>query len=671
MGSPSPKYTSLGSTPLFTPIVGELLKKRIQAWSIETGLPATVRVCIGDKTYNLHKHQLMAKSGYFRSALSVSHEAELPKQFPGGPQAFEMVALFCYGSVLLSMDPFNVATLRCAAEFLEMHEDYSAGNLCERSDLYLNQVVLQRWEDTLIVLQKSQILLPWAEDLLMVSRCIESLAFMACMEVLDPEQRGKPVPNLQALANQPWNSETVREIAGKELWIKDLIALPFGIFERIIGSMRRQGMEEKFVSPIIVFYANKWVLSRKTHLYLETMSENNGIQHENSMITVILDGLIDLLPLGKKTGRVIPVGFLFSLLSKALNLDLSSGRKEKLKAQITSLLHFAQKEDVFLPPKSVESITSSHEFETIVDIFSNFASLYAHVNSHGTSIVADLWDKFLTQVAPDPYLGPSRFMDLLEIVPISARETHDHLYTVINTFLSSHPDASQHEKICVCRHLNCEKLSQETCIQAVRNEFMPLRLIIQALFAQQLKNHRVFKDCSDSFRYISHSSEFSGSQLGQIYQKPNNQRDSPYKPSENGIEGEDEGIDGAPLGSLLEREMIKDQSESMRREYESTSFRVQKLEEEIMSLKTKLQWRNPTKESVCLDESRRVGKPLGHVSSCIGSMSWVSHRKYANRLLKVFYKIRALGWGKSKRKQAASTPNPCHTLNPIHDIYDC
>lgn len=89
-----------------------------------------------------------------------------------------MISLFVYGSSTL-VDPFNVASLRCAAEFLEMTEEYTSGNLCERFDIYLNQVVLQSWEDTLIVLQKCQSLDPWAEELLIVSRCIESLAFMA------------------------------------------------------------------------------------------------------------------------------------------------------------------------------------------------------------------------------------------------------------------------------------------------------------------------------------------------------------------------------------------------------------------------------------------------------------------------------------------------------------
>lgn len=112
---------------------------------------------------------LISKSGYFRRVLAELPECRLQDEFPGGWEAFEMVALFIYGSSS-PIDPFSVAALRCAAEFLEMTEDQCSGNLCERCDLYLNQVVLQSWGDTLIVLQKCQTLLPWAEDLLIVSR---------------------------------------------------------------------------------------------------------------------------------------------------------------------------------------------------------------------------------------------------------------------------------------------------------------------------------------------------------------------------------------------------------------------------------------------------------------------------------------------------------------------
>lgn len=145
---------------------------------------------------------LVSRCGYLRQAIlrcgdGDGEVVELPASFPGGSEAFEVIGLYCYGDAV-ALDPFNVAAVRCAAEFLDV------SGLGARCDLYINQVVLQSWDDALIVLQRCQPLLPVAEELLVVSRCVESLAFMACMEILDPDgdeqRRERDQPGLLAAA---------------------------------------------------------------------------------------------------------------------------------------------------------------------------------------------------------------------------------------------------------------------------------------------------------------------------------------------------------------------------------------------------------------------------------------------------------------------------------------
>ncbi|KAL6975622.1 hypothetical protein U1Q18_024415 [Sarracenia purpurea var. burkii] len=628
--------------------------------SQETGLPVSVRVQVSGKTFNLHKYPVFSKSGYLKRNLNESNEVELPEDFPGGPEAFAMIVLFIYGSSTL-VDPFNVATLRCASEFLEMTEDYGSGNLCARFDIYLNQVVLQSWDDTLIVLQKCQTLLPWAEDLLIVSRCIESLAFMACMEILDPERRRyQPVITLDALAGRAWSTETVKEMLSHDLWIKDLIALPFGFFRRIIGSLRRQGMKEKYVGPIVVFYANKWLLSKKTTQFWE----NDG--DSKTKASVILEGVLDLLPMAeKKASKAIPPGFYFSLLSRSLELGLGSERKSKLEDQISSVLHLAKVEDFLIIPRNgTGSVSCSIDLVTMERIFSTYVSSNT-TPSPSNSIVAEMWDMYLSYSSTDAKIGPERFMELIQTVPVSSRENHDHLYRALNAFLQAHPNISQEEKGLVCKYLNCQKLSQEMCIEAVQNESMPLRLIVQALFVQQLNAHQVFKECSDSFRYAHHAGEFSGSLSSSRYanSKTQNQGESPL------MEGEEAVI--RPLSSLLQKDLAMQRSE-----YESTSFRIQNLEQELMSLKKSLQLQkiSTKKEQVTKKVKpannniqslkvyviggrrtlRRMRNPLGQVSACIGSVNFSSHKKYASKLLKVFCRIGSFGKRKSKRESGDS-----------------
>ncbi|CAN0897494.1 BTB/POZ domain-containing protein At5g48130 [Linum grandiflorum] len=612
METASSKDSSVASSSSISssPNVRALLKIKILSWSQETGLPVTVRVRLGERTLRLHKNPLFSKSGYFKKRLMETSEVELPPDFPGGPETFETIALFAYGSST-SIDPFNVAALRCAAEFLEMNEEPN-NNLCEWFDLYLNQVVLQNWDDTLIVLQRCQTLLPWCEELLIVSRCIESLAFMACMEILDPDRRReKPVVTLESLVGQPWRCETVNEIASLDLWIKDLIALPFVFFRRIIGSLRRQGMKEKYVTPIIVFYANKWIIDENANADID-----------------VLQGVVDLLALKGKASRAVPVGFYFGLLSRSLEVGLGDDSKAKLQDQIVTLLHFSQVEDFLFPKKG--SISSSNELAIMEKIFSGY--------EHHSSTVAELWDSYLSHIVSDRKMETKRFIELLETVPVSCRQSHDQLYRAMNTFLQAHRDISQDEKAAVCKYLNCQNLSQEACVEAVQNDMLPLRLIVQILFVQQLNTHHAFKECSDSFRY----GDFSGSlTTSSRCPKSQNLTESPY-------------TDGA---ETLNFYLQKERWDFSRKEYESTSFRIQSLEQELVSLKKTIQLQKGDKMESNKMETRSLSKKrnqVGQVAGCVNSVNFASQRKYARKLLKFFQRISSFGSRKSKRKTSVN-----------------
>ena len=228
--------------------------------------------------------------------------------------------------------------------------------------------------------------------------------------------------------------------------------------------------------------------------------------------------------------------------------------------------------------------------------------------------------------------------------------------------LQTHPGLSQDEKGAVCKYLSCQKLSQEVCIEAVQNELMPLRLIVQALFVQQINTHQAFKECSDSFRY-AHWGDLSGSLSSSRcpYSTSQNFGDSPY------TDGPD--LSSRPLGFLLQKDTMMQQLKFSTREYESTSFRIQNLEQELMSLKKSLQLQNiATKSEQELVksqkmkpyglESRSLSKkrnPLGQVTGCISSVNFASQRKYASRLMKVFRRITWFGSRKAKRKAGNSS----------------
>lgn len=213
---------------------------------------------------------------------------------------------------------------------------------------------------------------------------------------------------------------------------------------------------------------------------------------------------------------------------------------------------------------------------------------------------------------------------------------------------------SQEEKAGVCKYLSCERLSQEACIEAVQNELMPLRLIVQALFVQQVNTHQAFKECSESFRCTA---PFSGSLASSRCpnSKSLNLCESPYT--------DEPELGSRALSCLLQNEKFTgDRYELSRNDYESTSFRLQSLEQELMCLKRNLQWHNMPKKSEPVSsktiglERRSLSKrrnPTGRVTACIGTMNFAAQRNYASRLLTVLRRFSLFGSRKSKRKAVA------------------
>ena len=53
--------------------------------------------------------------------------------------------------------------------------------------------------------------------------------------------------------------------------------------------------------------------------------------------------------------------------------------------------------------------------------------------------------------------------------------------------LQAHPTLSEHERKRLCRVMDCQKLSIDACMHAAQNERLPLRVVVQVLFSEQVK----------------------------------------------------------------------------------------------------------------------------------------------------------------------------------------
>ncbi|WOK92338.1 BTB/POZ domain-containing protein [Canna indica] len=238
--------------------------KRTSDWINSQELPSDIDVKVGGVTFPLHKFLLVSKCGYIQRLAS---DANRPKNslieifdVPGGSEAFELVAKYCYG-ITFEITTDNVAMLRCVAEYLEMTEDYAAGNLVSRTEAYLEEVGLASLSAAVTVLHKSENLLPMSEKVKLMSRCIDAVAFMAhdsqmCSSstTADNFQEGFPSSS-QPKAIVDW-------------WAEELTVLRIDTFQRVLMAMKARGFKQYDLGPVIMLYAQKSLRGKLMALFL-------------------------------------------------------------------------------------------------------------------------------------------------------------------------------------------------------------------------------------------------------------------------------------------------------------------------------------------------------------------------------------------------------------------
>lgn len=179
-----------------------------------------------------------------------------------------------------------------------------------------------------------------------------------------------------------------------------------------------------------------------------------------------------------------------------------------------------------------------------------------------------------------------------------------------------HRHFTQDERQMVCGILNCQKLSPEMCSHAVQNELMPLRMIVQAMFVQQLQTRNVLSGHLQ-FSGMGRSSRFDSGRQGvpgpavaswrriSVGHRVSSTTDS-FRSSRESFRsrqheyfrdesfgGEDDDMDddgggSAPLGVMMRREAAFRQAALLKADYLATETRLQNLEEELAFMKKKM-----------------------------------------------------------------------------------
>ncbi|KAF3629907.1 BTB/POZ domain-containing protein SETH6 [Capsicum annuum] len=490
---------------------------------------------VGSASFALHKFPLVSRSGRIRKLLLEAKDTKVSRinltGLPGGSDAFELAAKFCYG-VNVEITISNVALLRCATRFMEMTEDISEKNLEIRTEVFLKDAVFPNISNSISVLHHCETLLPVSEEVNLVSRLINAIANNACKEQLT-SGLSKLEYNFPPKPVQCVDSETP-----SDWWGKSLAMLNLDFFQRVLSAVKTKGLKQDIISKILINYAQNSLqgLFIKDPQLVKGSFLDLDLQKRQRIIVETIAGL---LPTQSRKSTV-PMAFLSSLLKSAIVASASTSCRSDLERRIGLQLDQAILEDILIPANPHGNNHSPlYDIDSILRIFSFFLNLdeddeednplrdesemVYDFDSPGSpkhsSIVkvSKLLDNYLAEVALDPNLTPSKYIALAELLPDHARLVYDGLYRAVDIFLKVHPNIKDSERYRLCKTIDCQKLSQEACSHAAQNERLPVQMAVQVLYFEQIRlrnamngGHNQFFGMNNQFPQRSGSGAGSG-----------------------------------------------------------------------------------------------------------------------------------------------------------------
>lgn len=470
--------------------MAEKFEKKEKSWFPTSQIPTDIIIQVEDNNFYLHKLPLISKSEYL-SQLDLCHNSSYGydiklDNFPGGAEIFEVVVKFCYG-LAVNLTATNVAPLRCAAEYLQMTEEYEEGNLISKTEAFLTFIILSSWRDPVTVMKSCESLSPWVENLHILRRCSDAIASM--------------VIRLHSTSNETHNEE--------RWWFDDVSILCTDHFARIVTAITAKGSKPETIGACIMHYVEK---------HLPGMEADLGGQREcgygiNELHISILSGRReeDLVGQNRKQRRMIEVlvsilppqreavscKFLLRMLKLALVYSVTPVLASELEKKVGMRLEDVVAEDLLIPnynngtegrtdsPSSQES--PMHDIDIVQRMVEYYLMHEQQQQMGGLLDVGKLLDGYLAEVAKDPNLSICKFQALAQALPQNARICHDGLYRAIDIYLKNHPTLKEHDRRRLCKEMDSGKLSIDACMHAAQNDRLPLRNVMQVLFSEQIK----------------------------------------------------------------------------------------------------------------------------------------------------------------------------------------
>ncbi|KAL1223665.1 BTB/POZ domain-containing protein [Cardamine amara subsp. amara] len=303
------KFMKLGSRP-------DTFYTSEDSRCVSSEVSSDFTIQVSGSKYLLHKFPLLSKCLRLQRMCSESPESiiQLP-EFPGGVEAFELCAKFCYG-ITITISAYNMVAARCAVEYLQMAEEVEKGNLVYKLEIFLNSCILNGWRDSIVTLQTTKAFPLWSEDLAITSRCIEAIA----SKVLSHPSKVSLSHSHSRRVRDDDMSSNRAGASSRGWWAEDIAELGIDLYWRTMIASKSGGkVPASVISDALRVYASKWLPTLKRNRKLvgkKADSDSDSDTDSSSKHRLLLESIISLLPAEK---GAVSCSFLLKLL-KATNI---------------------------------------------------------------------------------------------------------------------------------------------------------------------------------------------------------------------------------------------------------------------------------------------------------------------------------------------------------------
>ncbi|CAL9221831.1 unnamed protein product [Arabidopsis halleri] len=425
----------------------------------------------GEETIFLNKQIICAYSGTLRKLLGKSTCSNgnlkvIFNDFPGGGESFELVSRFCYNNGGLAVMPSNVVFLHCAAKFMEITK------VLEQTEKCMEEIRYWAWPEVLLCLKQCQEVETSPEADSLAAKLMDALVEKLCLTIeMSPSSAASACSPDSSLFRFSCDSKSTESFKNSSVrftwWFDEVLVLSPGLVETFLKLMVLRKFDNLVISRFLFYYQKVKFCSASSH-------------EKRKILETIIDTLCVL------DRSCVPCKSLFGVLRLALGLNINKICMNKLELMIGHQLDQATLDNLLVPSPS----KSSHLY--YVNLVLRFTKAFLDGARGGLQLkkVSSLIDQYIAEVAPDPWLKPSKFLSLLTLVPDSARESHEEIYRAIDMYLEAHTGLNDGEKLNLIRTLSYEKLSGESRAHISRN---PKFQAVERLDEQQQQKQLILR----------------------------------------------------------------------------------------------------------------------------------------------------------------------------------